>query len=116
MIRTAMRAPYSVDVEAADEVVVYLSKDLMVDGLADVRWMLHDALLAGARRIVVDLGEAGQLSSTVLASFLWAHRICRARGGGVVLRSADRRTRDMLGRTGLWRVLRLQADDGRAVA
>ena len=116
MARTAIRETYSADAEAADEVVLHVSDDLLIDGLADARWMLHDALLSGARRIVVDLGDAGQLSSTVLASFLWAHRICRARGGGVVLRGADRRTRDMLGRTGLWRVLRLQSADGRVLA
>jgi anti-anti-sigma factor len=114
MAKTSVRGAHTAD--AADEVVLHMSEDLLIDGLADARWMLHDALLAGARRIVVDVGDVRQLSSTALASFLWAHRICRARGGGVVLRGADRRTRDMLGRTGLWRVLRLEAADGRAVA
>jgi anti-anti-sigma factor len=91
-----------------DEVVVALDEALLSDGLADARWMLHDALLSGARRIVVDLAGVDRLSSPALASFLWAHRICRARGGGVVLRGTDRRTRDVLHRTGLWRVLRLE--------
>jgi anti-anti-sigma factor len=91
-----------------DEVVVALDQALLSDGLADTRWMLHDALLSGARRIVVDLSGVERLSSPALASFLWAHRTCRARGGGVVLRGADRRTRDVLHRTGLWRVLRLE--------
>ena len=91
-----------------DEVVVMLDEALLQDGLADVRWLLHDALLAGARRIVVDLTGAPRLSSPALASLLGAHRVCRARGGGVVLRGADRRTRDVLCRTGLWRVLRLE--------
>jgi anti-anti-sigma factor len=109
--RTAAGEP-----RATDEVVVDLREDVLADGLAETRWLLHDALLAGARRIVVDLGAAGHLSSAALASFLWAHRICRARGGGVVLRGADRRTRDMLSRTGLWRVLRLEAADRRSVA
>jgi anti-anti-sigma factor len=93
---------------ADDEVVVALDEALLSDGLADARWMLHDALLSGARTIVVDLSGVERLSSPALASFLWAHRICRARGGGVVLRGADRRTRDVLYRTGLWRVLRLE--------
>jgi anti-anti-sigma factor len=96
------------DDPAVDEVVVALDEALLSDGLADARWMLHDALLSGARRIVVDLAGVERLSSPALASFLWAHRICRARGGGVVLRGADRRTRDVLHRTGLWRVLRLE--------
>ncbi|MGY1742614.1 MULTISPECIES: STAS domain-containing protein [unclassified Blastococcus] len=97
---------------AADEVVVALDEALLADGLADARWLLRDALLAGARRIVVDLGGVQHLASPALASFLWAHRTCRARGGGVVLRNADRRTRDMLLRTGLWRVLQVQGGRG----
>ena len=94
--------------DPGDEVVVRLDEALLADGLADVRWLLHDALLAGARRIVVDLSCVHSLGSPALASFLWAHRICRARGGAVVLRGADRRTRDMVRRTGLSRVLHLQ--------
>ncbi len=92
----------------ADEVTVRLTDALLADGLADVRWLLHDALLAGARRLVVDLSEVEHLSSTAVASFLSAHRTCRARGGGVVLRGANRRTFDLLHRTGLWRVLSVE--------
>jgi anti-anti-sigma regulatory factor len=51
-----------------------------------------------------------------VASLLWAHRICRARGGTVVLRGANRRTLDLLHRTGLERVLQLDTDRGRGVA
>ncbi|HEX2073706.1 MAG TPA: STAS domain-containing protein [Geodermatophilus sp.] len=103
----------------ADEVTVRLDDDLLADGLADVRWLLHDALLAGARRLVVDLSRVQYLSSPTVASFLWAHRTCRARGGAVVLRGANRRTQDLLRRTGLWRVMRLEnprSPRGRAVA
>ena len=101
---------------AGDEVVVRLDDALLADGLADARWLLHDALLAGARRIVVDLSPVHTLGSPALASFLWAHRICRARGGGLVLRGADRRTRDLLSRTGLWRVLQVQGGGSRGPA
>ncbi|MGX5657983.1 STAS domain-containing protein [Geodermatophilus nigrescens] len=96
-----------------DEVVVVLDPEVLADGLADARWLLHDALLRGARRIVVDLARVDSLASPALATFLWAHRICRARGGGVVLRGADGRTSDMLRRTGLWRVLQVQGGRGR---
>lgn len=102
--------------ERADEATVHLDDALFADGLADVRWLLHDALLAGARRLVVDLAGVQHLSSTAVASFLWAHRICRARGGTVVLRGANRRTLDLLHRTGLERVLRLETARGRDVA
>lgn len=91
-----------------DEVTIRLTDDLLADGLADVRWLLHDALLAGARRLVVDLSRVTVLSSTAVASFLSAHRTCRARGGAVVLRGPNRRTEDLLHRTGLWRVMQLE--------
>ncbi len=98
-----------------DQVTIRLSDDLMADGLADVRWLLHDALLAGARRLVLDLSKVTVLSSTAVASFLWAHRTCRARGGAVVLRGPNRRTEDLLLRTGLWRVMQMETPRKNAV-
>jgi anti-anti-sigma factor len=99
-----------------DEATIRLSDDLLADGLADVRWLLHDALLAGARRLVVDLSRVTALSSTAVASFLWAHRTCRARGGAVVLRGPNRRTEDLLQRTGLWRVMQMETPPRRSAA
>jgi anti-anti-sigma factor len=99
--------PDAVDAHG-DEVTIRLSDDMLADGLADVRWLLHDALLAGARRLIVDLSRVQALSSTAVASFLWAHRTCRARGGAVVLRGPNRRTEDLLQRTGLWRVMQME--------
>ncbi len=91
-----------------DVVTIHLDDAVLADGLADVRWLLHDALLAGARQLVVDLSGVQHLSSSAVASFLSAHRTCRARGGAVVLRGANRRTEDLLHRTGLWRVMVLE--------
>ena len=117
MTATATARPAAQPVEvSADEVTIHLEDALFADGLADVRWLLHDALLAGARLLVVDLTRVQHLSSTAVASLLWAHRICRARGGTVVLRGANRRTLDLLHRTGLERVLQLETDRGRGVA
>ncbi|RBY84458.1 STAS domain-containing protein [Blastococcus sp. TF02A-30] len=113
LVRAAARSRLD---EVDDEVTIQLSDDLLADGLADVRWLLHDALLAGARRLVVDLTRVQHLSSSAVASFLWAHRICRARGGTVVLRGANRRTLDLLHRTGLWRVLTLESARGKGAA
>lgn len=101
---------------ATHQVTVRLTDAMLADGMADVRWLLHDAVLAGAHRLVVDLSEVQHLSSTAVASFLWAHRTCRARGGGVVLRGVNRRTEDLLHRTGLWRVLQVEAARPRAAA
>ena len=106
----AIRAvsPDALDADG-DQVTIRLSDDMLADGLADVRWLLHDALLVGARRLVVDLSKVTVLSSTAVASFLWAHRTCRARGGAVVLRGPNRRTEDLLLRTGLWHVMQMEA-------
>ncbi|MGY1843659.1 STAS domain-containing protein [Modestobacter sp. SYSU DS0875] len=104
------------DERAGDERLVHLCEKDVCDGLADVRWLLHQALLGGARRIVVDLTEVPHLASPALASFLWAHRICRARGGAVVLRGADRRTQDVLRRTGLQHVLHVEPRRSRVAA
>ena len=101
-VRAAARSRLAAD---GDEMTIRLTDDLLADGLADVRWLLHDALLAGARRLVVDLSEVEQLSSTAVASLLFAHRTCRARGGAVVLRNPNPRTLDLLHRTGLWHVI-----------
>ena len=79
---------------------------------ADVCRLLNDALLAGARCVVVDLSRARLLSSSAVASLLGAHRACRARGGVLVLRGANRRTADLLNRTGLCRVIQLEPDRG----
>jgi anti-anti-sigma factor len=98
-------APAALRGAADDEVVLRLSDAVIAEGLADLRWALHDALLAGARRLVVDVSDVSSLSSSAVASLLAAHRTCRARGGGVVLTGANRRTEDLLHRTGLWRVL-----------
>jgi len=112
MTATAVRAAARSGLDAGtDQITIRLSDELLADGLADVRWLLHDALLAGARELVVDLSRVQHLSS-----FLSAHRTCRARGGTVVLRGANRRTLDLLHRTGLWRVLELESGGVRRAA
>ncbi len=117
MSSATVRPPGQTPLEVhGDEVTVRLTDELLADGLADVRWLLHDALLAGARRLVVDLAAVKHLKSPAVASFLSAHRTCRARGGTVVLRGANRRTVDLLHRTGLWRVLELQNGRPRTAA
>jgi anti-anti-sigma regulatory factor len=86
-------------------VVVPLQEVLATGGLADARWLLHDALLSGARTVVVDLTRVTALPPGSLTTFVGAHRICRARGGGVVLRGAGPGVTGALRETGLWRVL-----------
>lgn len=110
----AVAAPDLVaDGRSDDEAVVFVTDALLADGLAELRWLLHDHVLAGVRVLTVDLSGVDALSSPAVAAFLWAHRSCRARGGGVVLRGANRRTLDLLRRTGLWRVLRVEGAGAR---
>ena len=87
------------------EVTVHLDDRLLAGGLADVRWALLGALHAGARSLVVDLSGVQRLPDAAVAVLLSAHRICRARGGAVVLHGVDPRTAALLRRTGLERVL-----------
>jgi anti-sigma B factor antagonist len=99
----------AVDGSAGGTVVVPFDEVLAAGGLADARWLLHDALLSGARTVVVDLTRVAELPPGSLGTFVWVHRICRARGGGVVLRGVGPGVAGSLRRTGLWRVLAADA-------
>src|SRR5689334_8212691 len=61
--RTTMSAPVVERPAAAagGEVVVPFHEVLTAGGLADARWLLHDALLSGARTVVVDLARVPAL-------------------------------------------------------
>lgn len=96
-----------------DEAVVTLSDARMSEGAAELRWELHDLVLAGVRVIVVDVSAVEALSSTTLAVLLGAHRACRARGGGVVIRNPNRRALDLLLHTGLHRVFEIEDPNAR---
>jgi anti-anti-sigma factor len=87
--------------------VVRLSDETFVDGMAGLRWQLRAHLSEGARYIIVDMSRVRHLSSTAVAAMLGAHRVCRTRGGAVVLRNPGRRTLDQLTRTGLHHVFRI---------
>ncbi|MBE1604107.1 STAS domain-containing protein [Actinopolymorpha pittospori] len=91
-----------------DQVIVNLTEDLLAEGTADLRWQLHDLVLAGSRQIIVDVSAVDRVSSTAVAALLTAHRACRARGGGVVIRRPSRRTLDLLHHTGLHRILEVE--------
>lgn len=84
-----------------DAVVVRLEDSTGLRGLADLRWRLDTLLGDGAGTLVVDVAGLECLSSSTLAALLQARRICRARGGAVVLRGPGRHCFDMLARTGL---------------
>lgn len=98
---------------SADRVVVTLSpgtqQGAQEEGVPDLRFQLHDVILNGSRVIVVDASCLDALPSAAIAAMLTAHRVCRRRGGRVVIRHPSRRALDQLRRTGLWRVFQVES-------
>lgn len=92
----------------AGRAVVYITEETFVEGLAGLRWQLRNVIQAGGRVIVADVGELRQLSSSAVAALLSTHRVCRTRGGGVVIRHPNRRILDLLKRTGLHHVFEIE--------
>jgi anti-anti-sigma factor len=89
--------------------IVMLSDTDMDGGLTPLRWRLRELVMEGATLVVIDVSELSQISSTLLAALLDTHRVCRQRGGGVVIRHASRKVADVLRRTGLDRVFEVEA-------
>ncbi len=89
--------------------IVTISEAEVAAGLTALRWQLNDLVMDGACLVVIDVSDLDQMSSTLLAALLDTHRICRRRGGGVVIRHANRRAADALHRTGLDRVFEVEA-------
>jgi anti-anti-sigma factor len=105
---TAGRTSAQPVIDVRADPVVVLDDTAVTDGLAELRWHLRDLVLAGARTIEVDLSGTSRMGSSALAALLSAHRACRARGGGVVLVNPNRHVTDVMRRTGLWRVFRVE--------
>jgi anti-anti-sigma factor len=89
--------------------IVTLSEPDLDSAPTALRWQLRGLVMDGVSLVVVDVSELDQISSTVLAALLDTHRVCRRRGGGVVIRHASRRMSDVLRRTGLDRVFEVEA-------
>ncbi|MFC0623310.1 STAS domain-containing protein [Kribbella deserti] len=96
--------PDSIHSSSPQKAIISLSDGLLADGLSALRQSIRDLVMSGVAVVVIDVSDARQIDSTLLGVLLDTHRICRQRGGGVVVRHADRRTADLLHRTGLDRV------------
>jgi len=81
--------------------IIVLDERTANSGLIDMRERVDAHLRSGSMSMVVDISRVPRLSSTLLASLLWAHRACQRRGGSVTLRGPNRACRDLLARTGL---------------
>jgi anti-anti-sigma regulatory factor len=89
--------------------IVTLSDSDLGGGLTGLRWRLRGLVMDGVSLVIVDVSDIDQISSTLLAALLDTHRVCRRRGGGVVIRHASRKMSDVLRRTGLDRVFEVEA-------
>ncbi|WP_329001025.1 STAS domain-containing protein [Kribbella sp. NBC_00709] len=89
--------------------ILPLSDTELATGLSQLRWQLQALVMDGVCLVIVDVSEVDQISSTALAALLDTHRVCRRRGGGVVIRHASRKMSDVLRRTGLDRVFDVEA-------
>jgi anti-anti-sigma factor len=96
------------------EVVVELRPEDLPHTLIDLHRVVTQAVLRGARRVVVDVSQVDCLTSTTITALLWARRRCVARGGAVVLRNPSARSMDLIIRTGLWDVIEVEAGAPRA--
>jgi anti-anti-sigma factor len=89
--------------------IVTLSDAELASGLSSLRWRLRDLVMDGVCLVIVDVSDIDRIESTLLAALLDTHRVCRRRGGGVVIRHAGRKLTDVLRRTGLDRVFDVEA-------
>ncbi|WP_327640812.1 STAS domain-containing protein [Kribbella sp. NBC_00482] len=89
--------------------IVTLSDADLGSGLTALRWRLRDLVMDGTCLVIIDVTDLDQISSTLLAALLDTHRVCKRRGGGVVIRHANRKMTDVLRRTGLDRVFDVEA-------
>lgn len=89
--------------------IVALSEADLEGGLTILRWRLRGLVTEGATLVIIDVSELRQISSALLAALLDTHRVCRQRGGGIVIRHASRKMSDVLHRTGLDRVFEVEA-------
>lgn len=94
---------------AEDVAVVALTDHQLREGIASLRWGLDRLLADGQSKLVIDLGGVDQVSATVVAAMLWAKRRCLARRVEVVVQDPNRRTHEMLRRTGLETALKVQS-------
>ncbi|MEZ0164361.1 STAS domain-containing protein [Kineococcus sp. LSe6-4] len=70
-------------------------------GLGVLRWRLGRLLDGPMTVLVVDVSGLTTLSSATVAALLRARRLCRARGGHLVLRNPRRSVTAVLRRSGL---------------
>ena len=94
---------------ANDAYIVSLGGEIDLYTAPRLERALQELTASGARRIVIDLGGAAFIDSTVLGVLLNALTRLDAGGGELVLVSDDRRILKLLEITGLERVFRIES-------
>lgn len=68
---------------AGELFVLYMADELNSDTLKQFKNQISSLIAEGAKTIVVDCRELGKISSSGLASLLWARATTRAKGGKI---------------------------------
>ncbi len=84
--------------------VIDLDEESIKGGLLDLRDQVGGLMTEGSVSLIMDLSRVQRPSSRLLASLLWAHRVCHSRGGRVVLRGPNEQCQHLLARAGLRRL------------
>lgn len=92
------------DVEA---VIIALPDDDAVS-VAEARRAVAHAVLTGRSTVIVDLHGHPTMSSTTVALLISSHRMCRSRGGTVVLRGLSVQAERVVTNARLDRLLRVE--------
>jgi anti-sigma B factor antagonist len=101
---------------ADDAYIVSLGGEIDLYTAPQLEHALQQLMASGARRVVIDLGGAAFIDSTVLGVLLSALTRLNAGGGELVLVSDDRRILKLLEVTGLGRVFRIEPTLTEAIA
>jgi len=72
-----------VDRLGGEVVVLYLSDELTTDSLRAFKEQISSLIAEGFKTILVDCRELGVISSSGLASLLWARTTTRSKGGKI---------------------------------
>lgn len=91
--------------------VLVLDEGGLRSGLATLRWHLGPLLEDGPAALVVDVSGLTTLSSATVAVLLRTRRLCRARGGRLVLYRPHRNVVAVLRRAGLEELFEVATDD-----
>lgn len=108
----------TVETRRAGDVTVLAPRGRLVIGEGEMRLRgaVRDALEAGARKLLVDLGGATVIDSSGIGELVSAHTTVAARGGALKLANVPERTLELLRLTQLDTVFEIHGSEEEALA